>query len=390
MIYNNGNNIIQLGGVNQAWDASQMVYQYYKQASGSPTPPAHDYSQDYLTFEALESGTFAFSKDVSYSTDDGANWNTLSASTPSPTVNSGDKILFKASITPSYDGIGGFSSTGRFNVMGNPYSLLYEDSFQGITDLTGKSYAAIKLFANCTGLISAENLSLPATTLSNGCYASMFSGCTSLTTPPELPATTLAMDCYAYMFQNCYSLTTAPALPATTLANGCYGRMFLSCTSLTVAPELPATTLAQNCYSNMFNACPLTTAPVLSATTLEEQCYFAMFAHCTALTTAPALPATTLATGCYYKMFLDCPSLTTAPELGVGTLVQNCYNEMFKDCTSLNSVRMLATDISASGCLSNWLYNVSATGTLVKNSSMTSLPSGGSGIPTGWTVVDAS
>ena len=34
----------------------------------------------------------------------------------------------------------------------------------------------------------------------------MFSGCTSLTTAPELPATTLATSCYAYMFDDCSSL----------------------------------------------------------------------------------------------------------------------------------------------------------------------------------------
>ena len=61
----------------------------------------------------------------------------------------------------------------------------------------------------------------------------MFSGCTSLTSAPELPATTLANGCYGGMFYNCSSLTTAPAaLPATTLAIGCYAGMFQGCTSL--------------------------------------------------------------------------------------------------------------------------------------------------------------
>ena len=35
---------------------------------------------------------------------------------------------------------------------------------------------------------------------------------------------------YYYMFQNCTSLTSAPALPATTLANYCYASMFKGCT----------------------------------------------------------------------------------------------------------------------------------------------------------------
>ena len=49
---------------------------------------------------------------------------------------------------------------------------------------------------------------------------------------------------------------------------------------------------------------------------------------------------------------------------------------------------MLATNISATGCLSNWVNGVASTGTFVKNPSMTSLPTGTSGIPSGWTVVD--
>jgi hypothetical protein len=61
---------------------------------------------------------------------------------------------------------------------------------------------------------------------------------------------------------------------------------------------------------------------------------------------------------------------------------------MFRYCTNLQKVTMLATDISASDCLSDWLNRVSSTGTFTKASTMTSLPSGMSGIPTGWTIVN--
>ena len=49
---------------------------------------------------------------------------------------------------------------------------------------------------------------------------------------------------------------------------------------------------------------------------------------------------------------------------------------------------MLATDISALGCLTNWVEKVASTGTFTKAESMTSLPTGVSGIPAGWTVVN--
>jgi hypothetical protein len=87
-------------------------------------------------------------------------------------------------------------------------------------------------------------------------------------------------------------------------------------------------------------------------------------------------------------MFYDCSSLTTAPELPATTLAYWCYRYMFNGCSNLNYIKMLATDISADDCLYNWVKGVASTGTFVKNSSMTNLPTGTSGIPEGWTVVN--
>lgn len=88
-------------------------------------------------------------------------------------------------------------------------------------------------------------------------------------------------------------------------------------------------------------------------------------------------------------MFNGCSSLTTAPELPATTLVDWCYGYMFLDCTKLNYIKMLATDISATTCLTMWVRGVASNGTFVKNPAMTTLPTGTSGIPSGWTVVDA-
>ena len=99
----------------------------------------------------------------------------------------------------------------------------------------------------------------------------MFSGCTSLTTAPELPATTLAAYCYQSTFSGCTSLTTAPELPATTLAEGCYQSTFSGCTSLTTAPELPATTLAAYCYAYTFQGCTSLTTVSVSFISWDEE-----------------------------------------------------------------------------------------------------------------------
>lgn len=171
-------------------------------------------------------------------------------------------------------------------------------------------------------------------------------------------ATTSTNDArFISLFRDNTQLTSAPELPATTLADGCYRWMFLRCSSLTTAPALPATTLAPSCYLAMFNGCSaLTTAPELPATTLAASCYDAMFFECTSLTTAPELPATTLAESCYNGMFYGCTSLTTAV-LPAKTLVAKCYEGMFWDCTKLSNLTMLATDVSATSCTSDWLFN---------------------------------
>ena len=145
------------------------------------------------------------------------------------------------------------------------------------------------------------------------------------------------------------------------------------------------------CYYGTFQGCTsLTIAPtILPATTLQRMCYQSMFSGCISLTQAPELPATTLIYGCYYGMFYNCKSLTTAPELPATTLQFNCYSNMFSGCQKLNSITMLATDISASDCLRDWVNGVASTGTFTKAASMTSLPTGSSGIPTGWTVETA-
>ena len=132
------------------------------------------------------------------------------------------------------------------NVYGNIQSLYFEDAFSGET--TCKS--AELLFYLCSGLVDASNLILPATTLTDYYYQSMFRGCRSLTTAPALPATTLALGCYYNMFQYCSSLTTAPELPATTLASNCYSNMFKYCVSLNYITCLATDISAEGCTTS--------------------------------------------------------------------------------------------------------------------------------------------
>ena len=318
-----------------------------------------DYANQYFTIESWDdnnviswksSGT---TKTVSVSTNNGSTWTNYTSSssgTPIATLNANDKILIKGS-NSTYGVPGGshsqFASSKRFNVKGNIMSLINGDNFVGTNILTD-SYSFAGLFDGCSQLVYADELILPATTLTSYCYYNMFRGCSMLQTVPELPATTLASYCYSNMFSSCSSINSTPELPATALANSCYLYMFVNCFSLATAKSLPATTLAQDCYNNMF-------------------------CNCISLTTAPVLPATRLDSN-----------------------MTGCYAGMFRGCTSLNYIKALIASVYTSSYTSstdytrNWVEDVASIGTFIKNSTSSWNVSGVDGIPTGWTVQTAS
>ena len=361
-------------------------------------PKAHqsEYAGQYMTFEIIEGGTIGwkvtsndFAKTIEYSVN-GRNWTKLTSTTNGATFNvsTGDVVRFRGNnaryATGSFT-YNRFTSTCKFNVKGNIMSLVAGDNFESAS--LSSTYVFDRLFFQCSNLISAENMVLPGSGLTNYCLEGLFYNCTSLKKGPDLPAKIMADYCYRNMFFGCASLESAPKLPATTLAKYCYSMMFCLCSSLKSAPALPATTMVTYCYSNMFQGCSsLTTAPELPATTLASYCYANMFQDCTSMTNAPALPATTLAPYCYSKMFYGCSSLTTAPTLSATTLAGHSYQYMFQDCTKLSSIKCLATNISASDCLLNWVNNVKSSGSFTKSSTMNSWPTGKNGIPQGWTV----
>ena len=259
--------LIRIGNVDEAVSTSTYidgieVVQYYPQDVRET-----DYSKEPLTFKILSYGTInwttsdsSLTKTIEYKLNDG-DWTHITSNTePSASaivVTRGNKIQFRGDNTAYSDGLSYNtfgSSTVEFEVEGNIMSLIDNTNFKN--NLTISSTCAFaSLFNGCVNLVSAENLILPATTLSYSCYSGMFQGCTSLTTAPELPATTLQFACYSSMFKGCSNLRTAPALPATALEGFCYSNMFYGCTSLTSAPALPATTLADWCYGGMFYGC---------------------------------------------------------------------------------------------------------------------------------------
>ena len=258
-----------------------------------------DNNSFYINLNANNLGSSAVTIEVSY--DDGKHWQTFTSaagSTNIGTINSGERICIRglndtytftnsnlAVVNYNY-----FSSDGKFKASGNIMGLIYgkDADIYGTSLPNNVRYNFFKLFYN-SKVTDISNLKMPATTLTEGCYGSMFANCDELERAYnfELPAITLSDYCYGNMFENCDNLLDAPALPATTLTKG-------------------------------------------------------------------------------------------------------CYQYIFAGCGKLNCIKMLATDISATGCLEHWVGDVAPTGIFVKDFNLTSIPINSvNGIPVGWVYEEA-
>lgn len=303
--------------------------------AGHPEPQ----SNDYLAFVARESATFSFTNPIEYSLDSGETWTVLAANTSTPTIASGEKIMWKKTVatygTPT--GVGTFSATGDFDAVGNAMSLIYGDNFVNKDSLEDYPHALQYLFRGNTHIINADDMELLAMTLSPSCYDNMFFECYNLETAPELPASNLAPYCYRSMFEKCTSLTTMPSMGMVAVAEGSCQYMFYSATSLTnVVERLEPLSLAEECYDSMFELCT---------------------------------------------------SLTQAPELPAKELVSQCYNHMFNGCSSLNFIKAAFVTEPSTDYTNEWVDGVAATGNFFKGIDAEWNVVGVHGVPVGWTIL---
>lgn len=350
---------------------------------------------DYLTIEPLETGFLLIGdtapeevgNQIQISRDNGATWETISTTSVSPgniiNVTEGQDILLKGynqtnwtspetkegskfQFESGYYENGVYKACARFNLKGNMMSLVYGDDFRDKFTLeSGGTF--FFMFQWCKSLISAEKVVLPATTLSEMCYQSLFGGCNNLEKAPlVLPAENLPNRCYKGMFE-ATAIEYAPAIMGRYFGDGCCFDMFAGCSSLVEAPEIYAETVGELACHRMFSVCSnMTKAPSI-------------------------LPALVLADRCYSYMFSNCSKITKSPKLPSAHLVESCYNSMFYGCSMLNRIECLATSWSEEDYpTSYWVHNAGTpTGTFVKAPSMTDWTSGDDGIPVGWTIIDA-
>lgn len=388
---------------------------------------------------------------ISYSLD-GSTWvttnnvNNTEVTITTPTIQVGEKVYWKGNgkgTTDSQFRQSTFSSDGTFNIEGNILSLLFDSAF-GSYDTITQNNCFFSLFRG-SKVVNADNLIMPLHR-SNSCYVRMFQGCTSLVSAKfTLEYDSSRTSPYEYMFTGCSSLTDAPIIKNTIgeawrgMFYGCtslvniedinitsgtfvHRELFYNCKALTKMPvkyssgviigsmglydcfngcislvntndtlaNLTSVASGDNTCNDMFRNCSsLVTPPKIpNISTLSKSVFQNMFNGCTSLTSAPALPWTTLAQSCYNGMFLGCTSLTTAPQLPATVLAQDCYLGMLRS-SGVTWIKMLATDISASNCLSNWTWGVGNTSdrVFVKHIDAQWTTTGVSGVPTNWTII---
>ena len=110
----------------------------------------------------------------------------------------------------------------KTEIYGNVMSLLKgKDNFAN-ADAIEANNAFYGLFAGAEKLVNSteRKLVLPATTLKEGCYENMFSGCKGIEKAPELPAPALVKDCYKEIFYDCAKLNHVTCLATDISAEG--------------------------------------------------------------------------------------------------------------------------------------------------------------------------
>ena len=157
----------------------RLVHEYELSDKGK------DFSKQYLTIVSLgdgnyitwQHGTSSLIRTISVSLDNGQTWTTVESTEQGAflgNLEKDQKMLIKGNNTSYGSNLSGlyvkFNCTKDINIEGNIMSLIYGDDFVGQTILDSNGYTFANLFKECTNLISAENLILPATTLATNCY----------------------------------------------------------------------------------------------------------------------------------------------------------------------------------------------------------------------------
>lgn len=182
-----------------------------------------------------------------------------------------------------------------------------DNTLKKLLDATKSCY---HLFEDYKG-ISVDDLIQPNDTENVTTVSSMFTGCSNLTTIPQLN-TGKVTNMYG-MFHNCKALTTIPLLDTSSVTN--MNNMFYGCSSLESIPLLDTSNVTSMNY---------------------------MFNNCLALTSVPQFNTSKVTN--MGSMFNWCQKLTVIPQWDVSNVTN--MSSMFFYCTALKSILMTGMKVS--------------------------------------------
>jgi hypothetical protein len=308
-------------------------------------------------------------------------WRDFNASGKSITMNSGQTMYVKAKLsnkpTPIAGyGIGTFAFNKKCDVRGNIMSLFYGSHYKGYFDFKREynlninehspeyKYVFEQLFKNCTGLTSAVELRLPATTIPVGCYKYMFSGCTNLQTPPTISATTWPDEACYGMFSGCTNLKQIMSAPNITASTRTCMAMYKDCSTLTTTTRysIPTkiTANSRETCKSMFENCTSLSAYTNTATVtltsqnVGEAGFESAFANCTALTKTTHINLKEVPSQAFKGMYAGCTKLRTIQQFTPQKIGYEGCREMFNGCTALvsgNTLLSATTVVNDYGCM---------------------------------------
>ena len=188
-------------------------------------------------------------------------------------------------------------------------------------------------------------------------------------------------------YGNVMSLLSSNFSAITTVPEYGLNNLFSGCSKITTAPQVPATTVGKQAYQGMFSGCAsLQSIPTLPSTgTFGESACIYMFNGCSALTSVE-VPVINATSRCFEYMFQDCTGLVEA-QLACTSVAYRSFANMFKGCTNLCRVSVsFETWPTSSSSTSGWLDGVALKGTIDGPEALTCSTIGTSSVPTGWTL----
>ena len=133
-----------------------------------------DYNKEYCTITFDDAiGSITLINDVEWS-EDKKTWNTAAANTAFTPTSKSVYLRRVGDVWNAKSNYKGIVVSTNYSLSGNIFSLLYGDDFVGKTTFASGDYNLNHFAYRSATLTNAENLVLPATTLTAHCYDLMF------------------------------------------------------------------------------------------------------------------------------------------------------------------------------------------------------------------------